>query len=183
MIPGSSVALTTTPLDDVGCDAERSGRSKSKVALLILAICGILVGVALLAPTSVGGKNEYLVTSGTSMLPTVRPGSVVVIRSQPDYRVGEIVAYRNPDLHAVVLHRIISIHGSHYVFKGDNNKFSDFFEPTKHDLIGKKVFYSHSVGQALMILRVPWIGASLCFAFVIWLFWGTSKSPESKHKR
>jgi signal peptidase I len=118
-----------------------------------------------------------MLTNGTSMYPTIRPGSVVVVRKESSYRVGEIVAYHNPDLHAVVFHRIVGRDGSKYVFKGDNNPFPDFYEPTNSDLIGAKWIYWPTGGRALSILRTPWLGAAVLGLLTLWALASSDEKP------
>ena len=89
-----------------------------------------------LAPPQLGGRTAYAVTFGISMEPHFHQGDLVVLRRQPSYAVGDVVAYYSHDLRKNVLHRIIAIHGDHYTFKGDNNGFVDPEHPTKADLVG-----------------------------------------------
>ena len=70
------------------------------------------------------------------MEPSFHAGDLGLVRPADHYRVGEIVAYHSTLLHVVVLHRIIAIHGDHYVFKGDNNNFVDPTRPTRSALVG-----------------------------------------------
>jgi hypothetical protein len=107
-----------------------------------------------------------------------------VIRKQSSYQVGEIVAYHNRDLKAVVLHRIIARDGSKYVFKGDNNQFADLYEANASDLIGEKVVYSPSAGRVLLGLRNPIIGAALFGAFAVWMLWDFAAEGDApRHRR
>ena len=98
-------------------------------------ISGALVALVLgslwfyFAPASVGGSTNWVVTDGISMEPRFHAGDLVLVRAQSDYRVGQIVAYHNKQLHTIVLHRIIGRAGSRYIFKGDNNNFVDFEHP------------------------------------------------------
>jgi signal peptidase I len=152
------------------------------ISVLGLIAIGLLCAYEL-GPASVGGPNTYVITRGTSMLPTIKPYSLVVIRQQSSYRVGEIVAYHNRDLHAVVLHRIIARDGSKYVFKGDNNQFPDLYEASATDLVGEKVVYSPSAGRVLLGLRNPLIGAVLFGGFAIWVLSDIGAGKEAKHGR
>ena len=154
-------------------------RTIGLLALLAVALVAFLA----LAPASLGGSNTYVVTRGTSMLPTIKPDSLVVIRAESSYHVGEIVAYHNRDLNAVVLHRIVARDGSKYVFKGDNNQFADLYEANASDLVGAKVFYSASAGRVMIGLRNPLLGATLLGAFVIWVLWDFGAGPSAKTGR
>ena len=99
------------------------------------------------APTSLGGSYNYVTTYGTSMEPTLHRGDLAIVRAQPAYRVGDVVAYRSSVLHTIVLHRIIGRDGDRFVFKGDNNAWNDTDHPLAAALIGR------------MEMRVPGLGA------------------------
>jgi hypothetical protein len=70
-----------------------------------------------LAPPWLGGSTTYLVVHETSMEPRFRAGDHVVVRRAPDYRVGQIVAYRSRTLDTVVVHRLVRRDDPGYVFK------------------------------------------------------------------
>jgi hypothetical protein len=59
------------------------------------------------------------------MVPKYRTGDLVILRRSGGYHVGEIVAYRSPLLHSIVLHRIVGESDGLFTFKGDNNAFVD----------------------------------------------------------
>jgi signal peptidase I len=152
-------------------------------SVISLGVLGLLaIAWLALAPTSVGGQDTYVITSGDSMYPTIKTHSAVVLRKESDYHVGEIAAYRNPDLGgALVLHRIVKRDGQRYVFKGDNNQYPDFYEPHQGQLVGAKVFYSHGAGQAILNLRTPILGALMLGSVALWILWPSKKpttSPE-----
>ena len=107
-------------------------RAPRQITRLLSGALGLaLVGLLwfLFAPTALGGSTTYVVTDGVSMEPHFHSGDLALVRGESDYRVGQIVAYHNIQLGTVVLHRIIARDGSRYVFKGDNNNFTDFEHP------------------------------------------------------
>ena len=108
-----------------------------------------------LAPVQLGGSTSYVVTHGISMEPRFHTGDLAILRSQPSYHVGEIVAYHNYKLHRTVLHRIIARDGSRYVFKGDNNNFVDPEHPAASQLIGALWVHIPRVGGVLQSVRSP----------------------------
>lgn len=121
-----------------------------------LVTIGLLVAVWMtIAPTAIGGPATYVVTDGTSMLPRLHADGLVVTQAADDYRVGDVVAYHNRDLGAVVLHRIVAIDGDRYVFKGDNNDFLDSYHPTRSELVGREWLYLPHAGAYLRTLRSP----------------------------
>ncbi len=133
--------------------------------LLSVALTLALLGVAwhYFAPSAVGGTTTYVVTDGISMQPRFHSGDLALVHSEPNYRVGQIVAYHSHLLHTVVLHRIIAIEGERYVFKGDNNHFIDFEHPRRSQLIGSLWLHVPGAGADLRSLRSPFLIAGLIF--------------------
>lgn len=107
------------------------------------------------APASLGGSTSYVVTHGISMEPRFHTGDLAIVRSQPSYHIGEIVAYHNRMLHVVALHRIIGREGERYIFKGDNNDFVDPEHPRASQLIGALWIHIHGGGTALQSFSSP----------------------------
>ncbi len=66
---------------------------------------------------------------GTSMLPTLEEGDLVVVQptSFSDLKIGNIIVYNPPcaTTGASVIHRIVGISGDGLTTKGDNNPYSD----------------------------------------------------------
>jgi len=92
----------------------------------------------------------YVAVRGDSMEPTISSGDVVVLVSGTEYRPGEVVAYRVPEMGgAVILHRIVdrvdeiderpgaSAVSTRYVLRGDNNTFEDRHRPSSSQIIGR----------------------------------------------
>jgi signal peptidase I len=128
---------------------------------LLAAASAVLVAAAwfLFAPPILGGSAGYAITTGSSMVPTIQPNDLVVLRAQPVYRVGDVVAYRSETLDRIVLHRIIGEQGGRVAMKGDNNSWMDVDRPSTGDLIGRVWFRIPALGG---FLRRPWF----VFAFV-----------------
>ncbi len=125
--------------------------------LLAIALGLIVLGSLwfYLAPASLGGSTSYVVTHGISMEPRFHTGDLAIVRSQPSYHVGEIVAYHNKMLHVVALHRIIGREGERYIFKGDNNNFIDPEHPRASQLIGALWIHLPGAGATLQSFSSP----------------------------
>jgi signal peptidase I len=107
------------------------------------------------APAPLGGSTTYVVTRGISMEPRFHTGDLALVRSRSSYHVGEIVAYHNEMLHTIVLHRIIGRAGSRYIFKGDNNNFTDPERPSASQLVGSLWLHIPGAGADLQSIRSP----------------------------
>jgi signal peptidase I len=64
---------------------------------------------------------------GTSMWPFIKNGDVITVSSYttPLIRLGEVVAFVNPNNERLVLHRVIYIIHESYLIKGDNTPEAD----------------------------------------------------------
>jgi signal peptidase I len=135
-------------------------------------------------PQQLGGDMSYVITSGISMLPRYHAGDLVIVRREPSYHVGEVAAFHNQHLHVVVLHRIVAIDGSHYVFKGDNNSYVTTYEPTKAQIIGAKWLHLAGAGRILLDLRTPVVAAVLLGLLWLYSFWrpSTTRRRRRRHR-
>ena len=125
------------------------------IALTLAAVAAAGACWVFLAPRQIGGGVDYAVIHGVSMQPKLHAGDLAIIRREPSYAVGQVVAYQSGLLHEVVLHRIIGVKHGHYVFKGDNNNFTDSYFPTQHALIGRLWLRIPYAGGLLAWLRSP----------------------------
>jgi signal peptidase I len=136
--------------------------------VLTVALAAVVV---VFLPADLGGSTTYMTTRGTSMEPRFHTGDLAVIKPVNRYRVGDIAAYRSPKLHALVMHRIVEINGLHYVFKGDNNSWTDADRPTRADIVGKLWLHVPDGGSVLDQVHRAWV---FFLAGAIFLIFGTS---------
>ena len=165
--------------------AARPARSLPWRRLLgLLASAAVLAAAWLMfAPTAIGGQTGYVMTSGISMLPHIRMGGLVLVRREAHYHVGEIAAYHNAQLHEVVLHRIVAVHDGHYVFKGDNNDFTDTYQPTAAQIVGAKWIYIPHAGLLMSNLQQPGIFALVigCVGMISASAWLPARRRRRRH--
>lgn len=159
----------------------RWARSKLRLTRLVgtLALAAALwVGFA---PQQLGGSTSYVITYGISMLPHFHAGDLVLLREEPSYHVGEVAGYHNGQLGVVVMHRIIAISDGRYVFKGDNNSFTDSYHPTKSQIVGAEWIHLPGVGHYLADLRSPAV-AALALA-LLWILSFSFKTRSRRQRR
>lgn len=121
-----------------------------RLALVIFAVVAFLA----FAPTQAGGQVSYVMVTGNSMQPLMKSGSLALVRTAPQYKVGDVVAYRYPRL-GVVIHRIHSMEGDTFTLKGDNNDWLDGHHPRSSEILGKMWFHAEGLGKPAETLQSP----------------------------
>ncbi len=120
----------------------------------------LIIAWMTLAPFQVGGAAGYVIVAGASMQPALHRGDLVITRRAQAYHIGDVVAYRHPDIGAV-LHRIADQVDGRFVLKGDNNTWLDGYQPTAAEVLGKLWLHWPGVGRLIESLRRPWIMVAL----------------------
>jgi signal peptidase len=144
----------------------RLGRLE-RLALVALPLLGWAIW---LRPEFAGGRVDYIIVGGQSMLPTLHGGDLVVVERKSAYRVGDIVAYRIPNglfQGRRVIHRIVGgdpVEG--FVMRGDNNDDDDLWQPRHVDIEGKLWLRLPAVGRPVALARSPGTLAAVVGGFV-----------------
>ncbi len=143
------------------------------IALLLATVAAVLVlRIAIVKATGV--SSPIVVVKGTSMLPTLYYGDLVVVHKLPPdrIRVGDIIVYKSEYHGELVIHRVIKVTKGPqckplcYITKGDNNIASDagFLEPVQgisYDKVIGVVYSIHVRVGDLDVkapLRIPYLG-------------------------
>jgi signal peptidase len=127
----------------------------------LCAFCALIAaGLWFGLPQNLGGRADWVMVSGTSMLPRLHTGDLVLVEHRPSYHVGEVIAYRVPKGQIgaghVVIHRIIGGNGkTGWRVKGDNRTAPDLWYPTSHDVIGAKELRIPHAWFVLRVLHMP----------------------------
>jgi signal peptidase I len=138
---------------------------------------------AFLAPPQLGGSTSYVILDGTSMLPNFHTGDLVLLRKESSYHVGEVAGYRDMQAGgATIMHRIVAIEGGHYVFKGDNNAWTDSYEPTESQIVGAEWVHLSGWGNLILDLRAPLVGAIILGLLWLFLFWPRSGTRRQRRR-
>jgi signal peptidase len=162
-------------------------------ALAKLAVLGGLIAACLWfgLPQSLGGRADWVMVSGTSMLPHLHTGDLVLVEHRSNYHVGEVVAYRVPKGQVgaghVVIHRIIGGNGTTgWRMKGDNRTAPDLWDPTNHDVIGAKTLRIPDAWFVLRVFHMPVLLALFAaFGVFFWLAFGKDgeADPDGAEER
>ncbi|MCX6737607.1 MAG: signal peptidase I [Candidatus Parcubacteria bacterium] len=124
---------------------------------------GFIVFVTILLVVSaipVPGNIKLMVVQSGSMEPTIKTGSVVMVKPVKDYKVGDIITFGPySKTKAPTTHRIFEIKTldgqSVYVTKGDANNAQDLREISKGDILGKVLFFVPYLGYAVEFAKQP----------------------------
>lgn len=143
---------------------------------LSIALVAVLAGCAfLLRPAAIlGGSTGFVVVRGTSMLPTLHNGDLVVSRAHDRYSVGDVLAYHVPQGQLgqgrLVIHRVVAVapDGS-LTLRGDNNPQADPWHPRQADVGGTEWLRVPKAGGMLLLLRTPAVAAMLGALLAIWV--------------
>jgi signal peptidase I len=134
-------------------------------------------------PQPLGGRADWVMVSGTSMLPRLHTGDLVLVERQASYHVGEVVAYRVPKGQVgagyVVIHRIIGGNGTTgWRMKGDNRTAPDLWSPTDRDVIGSTLLRIPDAWFVLRLLHMPVLLGLFagCAAFFLIVFGGDGET-------
>lgn len=117
-----------------------------------------LAGVAIVVVSFIFYPHAYITTP--SMYPTIKPGAMVFIKAESNYKVGDVVEFHGNGL--LWIHRIVAIKpNGQIVTKGDNpqSKIDVFVPPrTIHNIVGKVVLVVPFLGFPQVILNSPSYG-------------------------
>ena len=151
--------------------------------LKIISLVIIIPLVIFLWPSAVGGKTDFMIVQGQSMLPTILPGSFLIIQQEPPYEVDDVVAYTMvyERIGQIVVHRIIEYDpvDRNFIMQGDNNPKPDSGTYTQEDIIGEVKFVIPFIGDALTLMRNP---AILVLLIVISAAWQMQQNKKKKRK-
>jgi signal peptidase I len=145
----------------------------SRRALLgpALTIGALAVWLVLFRPVALGGSATWVVIRGSSMLPALQTGDLVVARAADDYAIGDIVAYRvrAGEIGAghVVVHRLIGGGDAGFEVRGDNNDAPDPWHPTRTDIVGRAWIVIPGLGRLIAWIVQPIVAAALGAALVV----------------
>jgi signal peptidase I len=134
------------------------GRIAGLTLISLLIAITLLMALRIVLPLSV---------EGTSMLPTYRPGDLVIALREHSPDIGDVVAYHDGHSDAVFIHRVVDVTPEgRLVLKGDNNDFTDSYQPLPTEVMGRAVLHVPRLGGAVIALRSPLVLAGGALALL-----------------
>jgi len=153
------------------------------IKIKIIIVLALIPLVIYLWPEALGGETQFLLVQGQSMMPTIEPGSFVILRESEKYEVGDIVGYSTavdgPFSGRNVVHRIMEEKKAGFVIKGDNNPKKDPGLVQNNQIFGEVIFFTPFAGYLLIFMRNPLVMGVLAVAVMMMQF-GRKKKKKPK---
>jgi signal peptidase len=137
-----------------------------KIIYYIVIAFIILIAILLIVSAfPIPGNYKVMVVQSGSMIPAIKTGSIVVVKPEKDFKIGDIITFGPySKTKAPTTHRIydIKVVGGEavYITKGDANNAPDTREIKKEDIVGKVLFSVPYLGYAVDFAKKP-IGFAL----------------------
>lgn len=156
-----------------------------RIASSALVLLVVLTWFTVLRPTSLGGPASYVIVAGTSMLPTISSGDLILALEQESYAIGDVVVYRVPDgelgAGAQVIHRIVGGDArSGYRVRGDNRAGQDPWRPRRENIVGRLQLHVPKLGRFFVLLQQPVGIAAIAALTTILVALGSAATPTRK---
>ena len=132
-----------------------------KTAYILFVVAVVTLGLLLIASLfPIPGNYALKIVQSGSMEPAIHTGSIVVIKPENTYHVGDIITFGEDTKTKVpTTHRIVSdrVESGLFIFttKGDANENADPKEVRQSDVKGKVLFSIPYVGYLLDFARKP----------------------------
>lgn len=173
--------------------ARKSTRANSRRQLvragsIALTLLVASVWFVFLRPSALGGPATYVTVSGSSMLPALESGDLVVAFEQDSYSVGDVVVYRvpsaDPGAGTQIVHRVVGRSpDAGYIVQGDNREGPDYWRPTPEEVVGKMQLRIPGVGTALVYMRTAVGMAFIAALTTILVALDSTSRPARKPER
>ncbi len=112
-----------------------------------------VAGLTALSAANIPGNYKLLVVQSGSMEPAIKQMSIVVVKPEPIYKVGDVITVTDPSNPKIsITHRIVQVENNDYITKGDANKDPDLEKRPKKSVLGRVWF------------TVPFIGYPVAFS-------------------
>lgn len=107
------------------------------------------------------GNIKFLTVLSGSMEPSIKTGSIVIVKPASDYKAGEVITFGpNTKTKPPTTHRITTVNEENgqvsYITKGDANNAPDIQPVMKKNVIGKVFLNVPYVGYLINAARKPY---------------------------
>lgn len=127
---------------------------------VIITVLVIIAATVLASILPIPGKLEIKIVQSGSMEPTIKTGSIVIIRPASAYKAGDIVTFgKDTKAEVPTTHRIVADRVEngvlYYTTKGDANEDNDTKEIKKEEIVGKVIFSVPFMGYVIDFAKRP----------------------------
>jgi signal peptidase I len=127
---------------------------------LILTVIAVVALFLILSVIPVKGGYKTMIVLSGSMEPKIHTGSIVAIKPEKEYRVGDVITFgENTKTKTPTTHRIFEIKDENgiktYITKGDANNAPDQKPVTEKEILGKVLFSVPYAGYAVAAAQKP----------------------------
>ncbi|MEM3737072.1 MAG: signal peptidase I [Candidatus Bathyarchaeia archaeon] len=177
--------------DSCGAEADRKTLTSSRkewlrmgvtLAATVLVIVGVWAGMVYLLQTS----NPIAFVTGTSMLPVMREGDLVVLKGTSaqeisrDFQAGDsniIIVFRSPSSNTFIIHRVIAVEYDDlnnpvgFRTQGYNVPYPDPGTVKESDIVGRVIYCVPYLGYLIIFfgsLEGRIISGAIIVILVIW---------------
>ncbi len=125
--------------------------------LIIIAVIAVFLVLSVFPMKS--GYGTFIVLSG-SMEPEIHTGSVVAVKTQDEYKIGDVITFgENTKSKKPTTHRITEVNdskeGNIYTTKGDANNSEDQKTVKEDEILGRVFFSIPYIGYAVSAVQKP----------------------------
>lgn len=143
----------------------------SRFYRIFVVVYVIAIFIVIVFSADIFGSYHSFTNISDSMNPIIDRGSITIVKSFPDYKIGDAIAYYSSyeGREEIVTHRVMGIGGNVYTTKGDANAVADRELIKPRLIIGKVVYVISYLGYAIAFAK-SLIGTWLCIiipAFII----------------
>jgi len=122
-----------------------------------LVIIGAITILFIVSAFPITGNIKFMIVQSGSMEPSIRGGSIVMVKPVEDYKIGDVITFgpysktKPPTSHRIYDIKVVDGQPV-YITKGDANNAPDLREIAKTDILGK------------VLASVPYLGFAVDFA-------------------
>ncbi|MFA5789346.1 MAG: signal peptidase I [Candidatus Gracilibacteria bacterium] len=155
--------------------------------LFITAIALIAI-LLLVSVFPITGNFKVLTVLSGSMEPSIRVGSIVVVKPASEYKVGDVITFgKISKTQTPTTHRISEIKNpgatQTFVTKGDTNNAVDAREVRQSEIVGKVLFSAPYLGYAISTAKKPYGFALIIIIPALLVIFDEGKKIKDEVKR
>lgn len=132
-----------------------------KIIYYLILICiGAIALLLIVSVLPITGNIKFLTVLSGSMEPTIKTGSIVLVKPTSEYKIGDVITFgpttktTPPTTHRIVEIKVVGGQPV-YTTKGDANNSADTREIQKSDVIGKVMIRVPYLGYVIDFVRKP----------------------------